>query len=106
MNSHVLAFTDVVTLATSLVFGVILTFPSQYPIHNATYFSSALGKSDLVDSAGYNYKTRLSGSHIHSEAMHIQERFHRRDLGHVDMEMTVDNPVTLTKPVTVNSPKS
>jgi hypothetical protein len=38
--------------------------------------------------------------------MHIQERFHRRDFGHVDMEVTVDDPVTLTKPVTVNSPKS
>ena len=50
--------------------------------------------------------TRLPGGHIHSEAMHIQERFHRRDFGHMDMEVTVDDPVTPTKPVTVNSPKS
>ena len=59
------------------------------------------GDTLVVDSAGYNDKTRLPGGHIHSEAMHIQERFHRRDFGHMDMEVTVDDPVTLTKPVTV-----
>ena len=59
------------------------------------------GDTLVVDSAGYNDKTRLPGGHIHSEAMHIQERFHRRDFGHLDMEVTVDDPVTLTKPVTV-----
>lgn len=46
-------------------------------------------------------KTRLPVGHIHSEGMHIIERFHRRDFGHMDMEVTVDDPVTLTKPVTV-----
>ena len=59
------------------------------------------GDTLVVDSAGYNDKTRLPGGHIHSEAMHIQERFHRRDFGHMDVEVTVDDPVTLTKPVTV-----
>ena len=59
------------------------------------------GDTLIVDSAGYNDKTRLPGGHIHSEAMHIQERFHRRDFGHMDVEVTVDDPVTLTKPVTV-----
>jgi len=33
--------------------------------------------------------------------MHIQERFHRRDFGHLDIDITVDDPVMLTKPVTV-----
>ena len=55
----------------------------------------------VVESAGYNDKTRLPGGHIHSEGMHIIERFHRRDFGHMDMEVTVDDPATLTKPVTV-----
>jgi hypothetical protein len=59
------------------------------------------GDTLVVDSAGYNDKTRLPGGYIHSEAMRIQERFHRRDFGHMDMQVTVDDPVTLTKPVTV-----
>jgi hypothetical protein len=33
--------------------------------------------------------------------MHIQERLHRRDFGHLDIDITVDDPVMLTKPVTV-----
>jgi hypothetical protein len=33
--------------------------------------------------------------------MRIQERFHRRDFGHLDIDITVNDPVMLTKPVTV-----
>ena len=59
------------------------------------------GDTLIVDSTGYNDKTRLPGGYPHSEAMHIQERFHRRDFGHLDIDITVDDPVMLTKPVTV-----
>jgi hypothetical protein len=37
----------------------------------------------------------------HSEALRVQERFHRRDFGHMDIQATVEDPNTLTKPVTV-----
>ncbi|HKV04068.1 MAG TPA: hypothetical protein VJO53_03050 [Candidatus Acidoferrales bacterium] len=59
------------------------------------------GDTLIVDSNGYNLRTRLPGGFPHSEAMHIQERFHRRDFGHLDIDITVDDPVMLTKPVTV-----
>jgi hypothetical protein len=59
------------------------------------------GDTLIVDSTGYNDKTRLPGGYPHSEAMHIQERFHRRDFGHLDIDITVDDPVMLTKLVTV-----
>jgi hypothetical protein len=59
------------------------------------------GDTMIVDSSGYNDKTRLPGGHIHSEHVHFQERFHRRDFGHMDMEITVEDPEVLTKPVTV-----
>ncbi len=59
------------------------------------------GDTLVVDSTGYNDKVRLSGGYPHSEAMHIQERFHRRDFGHLDIDITVDDPVMLTKRVTV-----
>jgi len=59
------------------------------------------GDTLIVDSNGYNDRTRLSGGFPHSEAMRIQERFHRRDFGHLDIDITVIDPVMLTKPVTV-----
>jgi hypothetical protein len=59
------------------------------------------GDTLIVDSTGYNDKTRLPGGYPHSEAMHIQERFHRRDFGHLDIDITINDPVMLTKPVTV-----
>jgi hypothetical protein len=55
----------------------------------------------IVDSNGYNTRTRLPGGFPHSESMHIQERFHRRDFGHLNIDITVDDPVMLTKPITV-----
>jgi hypothetical protein len=39
--------------------------------------------------------------HPHSEAMHLTERFHRRDFGHMDLAITVDDPKMYTKPFTV-----
>ena len=59
------------------------------------------GDTLIVDSTGYNDRTRLPGGFPHSEAMHIQERFHRRDFGHLDIDITIDDPTMLTKPVTV-----
>lgn len=59
------------------------------------------GDTLIVDSTGYNERTRLPGGYPHSEGMHIQERFHRRDFGHLDIDITVIDPVMLTKPVTV-----
>jgi hypothetical protein len=59
------------------------------------------GDTLVVESNGYNTRTRLPGGYPHSEDMHIQERFHRRDFGHMDIDITVIDPVMLTKPVTV-----
>jgi len=39
--------------------------------------------------------------HPHSEALRITERFHRRDFGHMDLEITVDDQKTYSMPVTV-----
>jgi hypothetical protein len=60
------------------------------------------GDTLVVDAAGFNDRTRLDvARHPHSEAMRIQERFHRRDVGHLDVTITVDDPVMYTKPFTV-----
>src|SRR5688572_15963695 len=37
--------------------------------------------------------------HPHSDALHLIERFRRRDAGHLEIEVTVDDPKTYTKPI-------
>ncbi len=60
------------------------------------------GDTLVVDTAGFNDKSWLDvRGHPHSEALHVQERFHRRDFGHMDIQATVEDPNILTKPVTV-----
>ena len=60
------------------------------------------GETLVVESAGFNDKTWLDArGHPHSEALRVEERFHRHDFGHMDIEATVDDPAVLTKPVTV-----
>ena len=60
------------------------------------------GDTFVVDAVGFNDKGRLDGSgHPRSEAMRLQERFHRRDFGHMDVQITVDDPTFYTKPFTV-----
>jgi hypothetical protein len=57
----------------------------------------------VVKSAGFNGLLGIDGEgHPNSEAMQLTERFHRLDFGHMDLQITVDDPRTYTKPVTVN----
>lgn len=59
----------------------------------------------VVETAGFNGKTRLDlMGHPQSDAMRITERFHRRDFGHLDVEMTFDDPKMYTKPFTIKVP--
>ena len=58
----------------------------------------------VVDAIGFNGKAALDGfGHPRSESMHITERFHRRDFGYMDVEMSFDDPKYYTRPFTVKS---
>ena len=58
----------------------------------------------VVNTAGFNGKSPLDGfGHPRSESMHITERFHRRNFGHMDVEMTFNDPKYYTRPFTVRS---
>jgi hypothetical protein len=60
------------------------------------------GDTLVVDSAGFNDRTWLDGfGHPHSEALHLVERFRRRDFGHMDIEVTVDDPKMYTQTFTI-----
>lgn len=63
------------------------------------------GDTLVVETAGFNDKTRLDNmGHPHSESLRVTERLHRRDFGHLDYEMTFDDPKMYTKPFTIKVP--
>jgi len=40
--------------------------------------------------------------HPTTEALHVTERFRRRDFGHLDIQLTIDDPKAYTKAWTLN----
>ena len=65
------------------------------------------GDTLVVDTAGFNDRGWLDiEGHPHTEALHITERFRRRDFGHMDLEMTIDDPKTFTRPFSLKIPKT
>jgi hypothetical protein len=73
---------------------------------NPSWFGYSIGKwtGDTfgVDSIGFNDRTWLDDLGLpHSDAMHTIEAFRRRDLGHMDMDLTVDDPKAYTRNWTV-----
>ncbi|HEV2200232.1 MAG TPA: hypothetical protein VGR73_10455 [Bryobacteraceae bacterium] len=55
-----------------------------------------------VETAGFNDRTWLDlMGHPRSEALRVVERYRRRDFGHMDAEMTFDDPQMYTKPFTI-----
>jgi hypothetical protein len=69
---------------------------------NPTWMGYSIGHWDgdtlLVTTAGYNDRTTLDlGGHPHTEALRITERFHRRDVGHIDLQVTLDDPKAYTR---------
>lgn len=56
----------------------------------------------VVNTVGFNDKTLLDYfGHPHSEALHVTERFRRRDFGHLDVEDTIEDATIYTKPFTI-----
>jgi len=62
------------------------------------------GDTLIVDSAGFSDQGWLDAiGHPQSEDLRIRERFHRRDFGHMDLELTIDDPKMYTKQFTVKT---
>ena len=63
------------------------------------------GDTLVVDTIGFNDKTWLDAlGHPHSEAMHLTERYRRTDFGHMQLEVTIDDPKMYTRPFSVTIP--
>ncbi len=75
---------------------------------NPTWQGYSVGHWDgdtlVVETAGFNGKSWLDMSgHPATEAMHLTERFTRRDIGHMDLQYTIDDPKAYAKPWTVSA---
>jgi hypothetical protein len=58
------------------------------------------GDTLVVESNGYNDKTWLTREGLpHTEQLRITERYTRRDYGHMELEITYEDPGTFTEPV-------
>ena len=76
---------------------------------NPTWLGYSVGRWErdtlVVESAGFNDRTWLDrAGHPHSEKLRVTERFRRVDFGHVQYEITFDDPETLTKPLSLSLP--
>ena len=81
-------------------------FPKGDP--NPTWFGYSIGKWDgdafVAETTGFNDQTWLDDpGHPHTDAMRVTERFRRRDFGHLEIDITIDDPKAYTKPWTVTA---
>ena len=68
-----------------------------------TWYGDSIGKWDgdtlVIDTIGFNDKFWFDfQGHPHTEQLHVTERFHRRDYGNLDMDITIEDPGAYTEP--------
>jgi hypothetical protein len=83
------------------------TLPTEFNFPAFHGYSVGRWEGDVfvVETAGFNDKTAFDLiGHPHSEALRVTERFRRRDFGHLDWEMTFNDPQFYTKPFTITVP--
>jgi len=57
------------------------------------------GDTLVVDTVGFNDRSWLDAQgHPHTEQLHVIERMRRPDLGHLEIEFTIEDPGTYAKP--------
>jgi len=72
---------------------------------NPQWYGHSVGHWDgdtlVVDRVAFDPRVWLDiEAHPHSDKLHIIERYHRADAGHLEIEITVDDPGVLAKPFT------
>jgi hypothetical protein len=94
-NTHRQIYTD----------GRVLPREFDFPAYMGYSVGRWEGETLIVETAGFNDKTQLDlVGHPHSEALRIVERFRRRDFGHLEVDMTFEDPQMYTKPFTIKVP--
>jgi hypothetical protein len=74
---------------------------------NPTWMGYSVGRWEgdtlVVESTGYNERTWLDSGYPHTENMHLTERFHRGDFGHLTVDAQYSDPAAHGKPWTVKT---
>src|SRR5215813_10177984 len=75
---------------------------------NPSYLGYSIGRWEgdtlVVTTAGFNDLGWLdSAGHPQTESLRITERLYRRDFGHMEFEMTIDDPKVFTRPFTIKT---
>ena len=93
---------------TSNVFRQIFTDGRPLPKDpQPTWLGYSVGRWEndtlVVDSNGFNDRNWLDGDKGHplSDALRVTERFRRIDFGHLEIQVTIDDPKVYTKPWTI-----
>ncbi|MGA2212397.1 MAG: carboxypeptidase-like regulatory domain-containing protein [Bryobacteraceae bacterium] len=61
------------------------------------------GDTLVIETVGFDDRSWLDNlGHPHTEMMHLTERFRRPDLGHLEIEFTIDDPGAYAKPWKIN----
>jgi hypothetical protein len=70
--------------------------PTWFGYSTGTWKANTL----VVDTTGFNDRSWLDTFGApHSDKLRLIERFRRRDVGHMEIEISIDDPKTYTKPV-------
>jgi hypothetical protein len=97
---------------TNSVHRTIFTDGRKLPVDpNPSWMGYSTGHWDgdtmVVETSGFNDRGWLDiEGHPHTEALRITERFRRRDFGHMDLEITIDDPKAFTRPFSFKIPKT
>jgi hypothetical protein len=78
---------------------------------NPTWMGYSIGHWEgdtlVVESEGFNDRSWLDiEGHPHTEALRITERFRRRDFGHMDLEIIIDDPKAFMRPFSLKIAKT
>lgn len=70
---------------------------------NPSWMGHSIGRWEgdtlVIDTIGFNDRSWIDAQgHPHTEKLHVIERFHRVDLGHLEIQFTIDDPGAYTKP--------
>jgi hypothetical protein len=76
---------------------------------NPTWMGYSVGRWEndtfVIESSGFRDEAWLDNNgHPSSDALHVTERLRRKDFGHMDVEVTIDDPKAYKKPWKVTLP--
>jgi hypothetical protein len=92
------------------IFRQIFTDGRSLPVDpNPTWNGYSVGHWEgddfVVETAGFNGRTWMdTNGHPTTDALRVTERYRRKDFGHMDVVITIDDPKAYTKPWTVTEP--